>query len=357
MKHLFYLLILFMVITSCNKKPTREKAAKENVRQLTDTIGFAQYPWQMDSIFSRMNSSDTIKTTLTYKAVICPHDDYAYAAGLYAKTLSGIKANTIILVGVAHKAKKYELKDKLILGDFTQWKSVYGNVKISAIRNQLIDELPQEDFIVHDSMMQTEHSLEAIVPFLQKQHENVEIIPVLVPYNTFENMERYAADFSKVLYKIMKENKLTYGKDIAVVISNDAIHYGNKDWGGNNLAPFGTDSIGSEKALQKDQKIIAECLTDSISPDKIQLFNEYTVQPDNYMQYQWTWCGRYAVPFGLMMANNLNELLYKQSLNGHLIDYRSSLKDKHINTSDIGMGVTAPAKTTHWVAYTGISYE
>jgi hypothetical protein len=31
-------------------------------------------------------------------------------------------------------------------------------------------------------------------------------------------------------YQNFKEKHLTYGKDVAVVISNDAVHYGTENW-------------------------------------------------------------------------------------------------------------------------------
>jgi len=50
----------------------------------------------------------------------CPHEDYKYAAGLFHKTLSGIKAKTIILIGVAHRARNFNLESKLVFGSFNK---------------------------------------------------------------------------------------------------------------------------------------------------------------------------------------------------------------------------------------------
>ncbi|MFN8258470.1 MAG: AmmeMemoRadiSam system protein B [Bacteroidales bacterium] len=326
------------------------------IRQLVDTIGFAQYNRQMDSILARIDLSDKIPAKECYKAVICPHDDYAYAAVLYNKTLAGIKAETIVLIGVAHKARQFSLENKLIFDSFDQWKST-SNVEISELRTELIKSLPDDSYLMHDSMMQTEHSLEAILPFLLKYNRNVKIIPVLVPYTTFENMDRFSDYLSAGLFDLMKKNHLQYGKDIAIVISNDAIHYGNEDWGGKDMAPFGTDEEGNNKALQKDNEIITQCLIGNVDQEKIFKFNKFTVQESDFREYKWTWCGRYSVPFGLMLSNKLNLKMSKKPLTGKLIGYRSSLKDKHIDVYDLGMGTTAPAKPTHWVGYVGVGYE
>lgn len=332
-------------------------ASSIKIRHLEDTIGFPQYKWQMDSILSRIAVEDKISTPIISKAVICPHDDYAYAAGLYKKTLSSIKANTIVLVGVAHRARNFDLKDKIVFGSFQEWKTAYGTIKISPLRDSLVSMIPDSTYIIHDEMMQLEHSLEAITPFLQHKNKNVEILPMLVPYNSFENMDAFSEVIAKALSDLMKENNLNYGEDLAVVISSDAIHYGSEDWGSSNLAPFGTDSLGTLKAYQKDLDIIDSYLTKEITEKGIKAFNKTTVKEDNYMEYNWTWCGRYSIPFGLLMANKLNILLKGEPLNGSLVDYRSSIHNKHIQTKDLGMGTTAPAKNTHWVGYAGIKYR
>lgn len=334
-----------------------QEAESKDVREFHDSIGFAKHAWQMDSIISRIDAIDKTETSATYKAVINPHDDYSYAAGLYTKTLAGIKANTVVLIGVAHRARNYELQDKLIFGNYKSWEAPYGKVDVSPLRDDLINELKKEAYVVHDSMMQLEHSLEAIVPFLQHQNKDIKIIPVLVPYMKFEDMQKYSDMLAKAVSHIMKNNNLEYGKDLAVVISNDAIHYGSEDWGGSDLAPFGTTPEGNAKAHEKDEEIIASTLQGELSKDKIELFNDYTVMDNNYKEYKWTWCGRYSVPFGLLFANRLNQLNSGENLNGECIGYRSSLRNEHLKVKDLGMGTTAPSKATHWVAYVGMAYQ
>jgi len=354
-KLIFRLFITCLVFLSCDHQKLSKSTLKE--RQLIDTIGFTQYNWQFDSIIARIDPKDKTQSNQTYKAVICPHDDYAYAAGLYSRSLEEIKAKTIILIGVAHRARNFNLENKLVFGSFDKWKSNDSDITVSALRDSLTNKLSNDIFIVHDSMMQLEHSLEAINPFLLRNNKEVEIIPILVPYITFENMNLFSEELSRSVYEIMMKEKLQYGKDLAVVISNDAVHYGNTDWGGSDLAPFGVDSIGSSKAKQMDLKIIDQCLTGGLSEKKIKMFNTYTIKEENFKEYKWVWCGRYSVPFGLLFANKLNILFNKQALTGELIDYRSSYPGNHIEVKDLGMGYTAPANRSHWVSYAGIKYK
>ncbi|MCG9971075.1 AmmeMemoRadiSam system protein B [Christiangramia crocea] len=357
MKFNFFLIFFFSFFAQNSVAQYSSSHDSFPVREFHDSIGFAKHAWQMDSIISRIDDADKTPVKEVYKTVISPHDDYSYAAGLYLKTLSGIKANTVVLIGVAHRARNYELQDKLIFGSYEAWEAPYGKVEISPLRDRLLEKIPGESFVVHNDMMQLEHSLEAIVPFLQHQNQYIKILPLLVPYMRFEDMQRFSDMLAKTLSEIMQEEGLNYGKELALVISNDAIHYGSEDWGGSNLAPFGTDKKGNKKAHQKDRRIIDETLKDQLSEEKIDAFNKYTVQEDDYKEYKWTWCGRYSVPFGLLFANKLNRLINNEDLQGKMVDYRSSLRNEHIPVKDLGMGTTAPSKPTHWVAYLGMAYQ
>jgi len=347
-----FFLLMFPVLQDCTRPGTQGK-----VRSQVDTIGFAQYSWQMDSIFARIAPEDKMESGEEYKMVICPHDDYAYAGGLYSLALSGVKAPVVILLGVAHKARQFGLENELVFGTYTEWKAPPGNVRVSKLRDSLLARLSPETFIVHDSMMMIEHSLEAIVPFLQRNNKCVEIVPVLVPYMDFSTMQKISAELAMALSKLMKDEGMVFGKDLAVVISNDALHYGDQDWGGADMAPYGCDSVGNAKANAKDKQIIEEALTGPLSSFKARAFYDFTVSNEDYKAYAWTWCGRYSVPFGMLLSAKLQEMSGEPFLEGSLLDYRSSLLNPHLKVDDLGMGVTAPANDHHWVSYVGMVYR
>lgn len=356
MRALYTFFVFVFVCLSC-KQSVESNLPKEEVkiRHIHDTIGFAQYNWQMDSIYSRLQIKD-IPNDLHWKAAICPHDDYKYAGKLYFESLKGINAPIVILIGVAHRARNFDLKDKIIFGSFTHWQSPYNTLKVSSINNDIIKKLPSDTYVVHDSMQVLEHSLEAIVPFLHKKNRNVEIVPILVPYVNYKTIDKVSNDLATAVNAILKEKNWKYGKDLAVVISNDAVHYGDDQWSA-NLAPFGTDDEGTKNARQQDLKIINECLTQEITNEKVKKFTEFTVQKEDYKEYKWIWCGRYSVPFGLAFANKLNLLVNNDNLTGIFLDYQSSIDHALINVEDLGMGTTAIATQRHWVAYASVKYE
>ncbi|MCD6347132.1 MAG: AmmeMemoRadiSam system protein B [Bacteroidales bacterium] len=327
------------------------------IRQVVDTVGFAQYDWQMDSIVQRLDKRVNVKPTDSWKAVIAPHDDYKYAGEVTYQTMKGIKANTIILFGVAHKASKFNLDNKLIFGSYSYWKAPYGKIAVSPIREEIMEKLPSDLWIVHDSMQMIEHSLEALTPFLQNSNRDVTILPILVPYMDFARMDEISDALSDAITEVMRQKNWVLGKDVAIVISTDGVHYGNEDWGGKNMAPFGTDKAGNAKATKLDHEIIDNCLKGRLGSGKIKRFVNYTVDKSDYHQYKWTWCGRYSVPLGLLVANKLNENMYDKRLFGHFIDYASSIDHQLFTVEDIGMGITAPATPRHWVSYVGMGYK
>ncbi|MDA7558473.1 AmmeMemoRadiSam system protein B [Flavobacteriaceae bacterium] len=358
MRFIGLILLVLCCLVSCKNdvenKLTPSKTER-HLRHIHDTIGFASLDWQMDSIYKRLGVIDR-DNDLAWKAAISPHDDYKYAGQLYYESLRGISADKVVLIGVAHRARNFNLQDKIIFGNFTHWESPYGKLKVSPINQEIINKLEKEMFVIHDSMQTLEHSLEAIVPFLHKKNPNLEIVPILVPYMDYKTIDNISDSLSKIVNVLLKEQDLTFGKDLAVVISNDAVHYGNEDWGA-NLAPYGVTTKGTQKARQLDIEIIQNCLVNKLTTNKIERFTKYTVQPDNYKEYKWVWCGRYSVPFGLDFANKLNLRINNTPLHGDFIDYQSSIDHDLIEVEDLGMGTTARANQKHWVAYASIKYE
>ena len=334
------------------------------IRGVVDTVGFAHLAWQMDSIVTRMhalNQEQLIHATqpagTVWKTAICPHDDYTYAGWLYEAVLKNLTAKTVILFGVAHKARLFHLENRLVFDSYPAWHGPYGPVKVSPLREQIFSQMPEEMVVRHDSMQTVEHSVEALIPFLQHQKRDVEIVSILVPYMPLDRMESIGQELATVLAAIMAEQHLRWGEDIALVISSDAVHYGDEDWGGSNYAPYGTDSAGNAQAVAHEHEIIESCFTGDLSREQIARFVEYTVSPDNYKDYRWTWCGRYAIPLGLMTALHLQALEQGSPLTGVPVGYATSITQSQIKVDDLRMGRTGIATPRHWVGYPAIGFK
>jgi len=346
-------LILLLTLGCSGKRSERESLG--NVRQLVDTIGFAQYSWQMDSIMTRLDRKGWTRTEgESWKLAICPHDDYTYAGKLYPIVLSNIRAPLLILLGVAHKAARMGIEDSLVFDTYDYWKGPWKNVRISPFRDEIYSRLSAKFAIISDTLHSAEHSLESMIPFLQYFNRDVSIIPVLVPAMKPERMKECGFAMANAIREVAKEHNLQWGKDFSIIVTTDAVHYGNEDWGGSDMAPFGCDILGNGMALAIEKEIMQNCLTGSTTPEKISLFNAYTLKPDNYKEYKWTWCGRYCVPVALYTAYYLNN---ENPLSAGLTDYSTSIMSEHIKVDDIGMGSTAIATPCHWVGYAAIAYK
>lgn len=349
------LLAGIIVLASCRQNVSIES----NIRPLADTLGFAHLGWQMDSVMARIARQGPGAAAFRYegnpRVIISPHDDYSYVGSLYPAALQNIKANTIILFGVAHKAKLMKLENQVIFDSYDSWKGPYGNVKISGIREEIIDQMPEQLFQVNDSMQRIEHSVEAIIPFLQYYNRNVRIVSILVPYMSFERMQEIAGPLSIAIKKATIDKGLIWGKDFAIVISTDAVHYGDEDWGGKNYAPYGIDSAGYRQAVAHEHEIM-DTLSGNLNRRKIKAFFDFTVDEKDYHEYKWTWCGRYSVPLGLLTAMELSEATGGRPLVGSSIGYSNSINHPSIKVDDLKMGLTAPANMHHWVGYAAIGY-
>ncbi len=334
-----------------------------------DTIGFVTTAGQMDAVraqcrelaFPRHNALDAEHgwdDGTAFVAGVCPHDDYYYAGRLYSLLLSRVRANTVILFGVFHKARVFDLRDKLVFDSYKTWRGPYGPVRVSPLREEIIGRLPNNDYVEDNDMQMVEHSVEALVPWLQAYNPDVEIVSILVPYMAWETMDRLASTLSEALSEIMNEKGWELGEDVCLISSADAVHYGDSGWGGADYAEFGTDVAGYQKAVERDLSLARDHLCGSVDRARLKEFLYACVDPGDIMQYRVTWCGRFSVPFGLNVVSRLTETLEKRPLTGILLDYGTSVSEASLETDGLGtLGVTAPNNFRHFVGYAAIGYR
>ncbi len=348
------ILILLIVLSECRSGKSGN-LTEVRIRQLVDTVGFARYPWQMDTLMARIDRSGWERTTdVPWKMVICPHDDYTYAGKLYAEILNNVKAKNLILLGVAHKAASLGIENRLVFDSYSGWKGPWGDIKVSSVRNDLRKILGEKYSTVNDSLQSVEHSLEALIPFLQYFTRDITIVPILVPAMSPERMNECSRALADAIKSVASEKGWEWGRDFAIVVTTDAVHYGNEDWGGSNYAYFGCDESGNKKAFEHENEIINNCLTGLVTPEKIRLFSSFTLDSTDFHKYRWTWCGRYCVPVALYTSFYLNN---EHALSGKLAGYSTSLLSEHIPVDDIAMGRTAIATECHWVGYAAVGFK
>ncbi len=339
------------------------------MRGQMDIVGFATSASQMDKVVSQCDSLAKTSPAVfgdrtspapedPISAGVCPHDDYYYAGRLYSLLLPHVRARTVVIFGVFHKAKAFDCRDKLVFDAYEEWRGPYGPVKISALRKEILAELPKSDYVVDNDMQTVEHSVEAIVPFLQAYNRDVEIVSILVPYMDWDTLDRLAANLSDVIASICRREGWTLGRDVCLLSSCDAVHYGDSGWGGKNYAEFGTDAPGYTKAVDRDVELARTLLSGPVGPAKLREFLYACVDPGNVLDYKITWCGRFSVPFGLSVASRVAARLESRTLEGHLLDYGTSVSEASLDLEALeGLGATAPNNLHHWVGYAAIAYR
>jgi len=338
-------------------------------RSLADMVGFAHLEQQMDVLMQRIDRQDAatlaralrdkgISAANRWRMAIAPHDDYAYVGYLYPLVLANIKAGTVIVFGVAHKARQLDLEDQLIFDSFTHWRGPYRDIAVSPLRERIMSKLPEGSYRVSDEMQSIEHSVEAKLPFLQYYNRAVRFVAILVPFMSYARMTELALPLADAIAATMNDERLEWGADIALLSSTDAVHYGDEGWGGKDFAFYGADAEGYEKALLHERRIMRDCFEAELQPERIERFTRYTLDDHDHREYKWTWCGRYSVPFGLLVAWHLQQLRGERPLTGTILGYSTSVDHPHIKVDDLeGMGVTAPATLRHWVGYASIGFR
>lgn len=341
----------------------------DELRGLSNNLGYATTAEQMDSVLTQSKALAAPRTkelmqekgldpNTPFAAAVCPHDDYYYASRLYALIAPHIHAKTVILFGVFHKASAFDISDKVVFDSYESWRGPYGPVSVSPLREELISRLPAEDYVVDNDAQMVEHSVEGIVPWLQAYDHEVEIVPILVPYMDWKTMDRISQSMSEALTQIMKAKGWSLGKDVAIIASSDAVHYGDQGWGGKNFAEFGTDIEGYAKAVDRDRTLAEAELTGQVDRNRLKQFLYTCVDKKDVTQYQLTWCGRFSVPFGLDVASRVSETLASHPLTGTLLDYGTSVAETSLDLDEIlGLGATAPNNLHHWVGYVAIGYR
>jgi len=337
-------------------------------RGLVDTVGFPHRARQMDFIGrlcediekrsiadnqKRFNLSDD--TPFIFG--ISPHDDYMLAARIYVHVQRYIKAKTVILIGNAHWSETFGIRNKLIFGDFKQWRGPYGSVKISEIRDEITAKLNPQDYTVNRTVVETEHSLEAQVPFLQYYNRNVEIIPILVPFMDWENMNKLSKELAEVITEIIKKKNWVLGHDIAVLCTTDGQHYGDYGWSYYDYHPFGCNADGYKKATELDKKLINSYLVGEAKLEKVhKLFTEL-VDQNNISNYKITWCGRFSVSFSTSFVIRLAKKAENKTLKGYFLQYGSSLSNPWLPLKKYNLGITGDVNLHHFVTYFALGFK
>jgi MEMO1 family protein len=191
---------------------------------------------------------------------------------------------------------------------------------------------------------------------MKHDHREVTIVPILVPCMSWERLVELADRTTRALSAAMKKRGLALGRDVAVLISSDSVHYGDRDWGGRSFAELGTNGAGYDKAVARDQGLIRDHLSGVLSCARIEGFYRKVVAED-YHDYRITWCGRFSIPFGLTLLHGLGRALEAGPVRGDALRYATTLDPGRTDPGVEGLGITAGASLRHWVGFCAVGYR
>jgi len=330
--------------------------AGQDARPVKDDVGFCWNPASMKRLVDHLAARETEAFPAeNLVAAVSPHDDYLYAGRLYYPLFKVLRAKEVVIFGVTHGAVRKEIKDPqsvLILDEYAAWPGVLKPVGVSPLREYIKAHLDKSAVLVSNRAHQLEHSIEALLPFLQYFNPDVTITPIMVAPMPFEKMEEISGRLASVIAAYMKERGLSAGRDVFFLISSDGNHYG-QDF---NNSPFGEGEKAWETALALDRRLIQSYLTGPLEASKIRgLTGE--LWGATYLDYRNTyWCGKYSVPFGLLAAVKVVRLTDGKGLAGRLFRYSDTYSEGVLPLTKTGMGTTAPFSLRHWVSFFTIGY-
>ncbi len=346
-------------------RPTVEEVRKSmgipsqgDLRGQQDAVGFASTPKQMAKVWERAALPPAPEAlgpmpSPGVAGLICPHDDYLYAGRVYRQLIPLVKARTIVLVGVFHKYRRFGAKNALVFDPYRAWHSPDGEIPVSGLREDLLKRIPATDVIQEAAMQDSEHSVEAIAYWLKHQDPGVEIVPILLPSASFERFQQLASHLGKALAESMRARGWTLGRDLAIVISSDGIHYG-EDF---KYTPHGSGGVQAyTEAVERDRQLLKGPLAGPVTSAKARAFYETVVNPQDPDQYRMPWCGRFSIPFGLLLMDETARSLGRPAPVGHPVAFGTSISFPQIPVWDLGLGATAEANLYHFVSYPGVAY-
>jgi len=286
-----------------------------------------------------------------FVAGVCPHDDHLYAGSVAIHLTERISAPRVILIGVFHRARDWDLSDRLVFDRFTAWHGPWAPVPVDPLREQLLAALPADAVVVDDAMHEREHSLEALVPLLQAHHRDVTTVPILVPYMGWERLSQLADLLSGAVAGAIRSNGWQLGRDLAIVISSDAVHYG-PDF---DHAPFGIDAAGYQRAVDRDRTMAERFLAGPLTAEAAHELLATLVDERDVRSYRIPWCGRFSIPFGMELLRRTSERLGRPVPAGTVLATGTSISGPQLPVSQAtrtaGLGTTAPSNLAHWVGY------
>jgi AmmeMemoRadiSam system protein B len=327
----------------------------DRMRGLKDGGGFATTPEAMAAVVAASSLPPHPAPLGPSSAgpvvgAICPHDDFLYAGRVYRRALEHITAKTVVIVGTFHGYRGFA-SGLGTLDTRETWFAPDGPVRCSSLREAVVARA--KPFVrVDDAPFDHEHSIEPIAAWLKHRDPAVEILPILPAAGGFDSVFIPAHSLASALLAEMQERGLEFGRDVAIVISADAIHYG-EDFGQTRFGPGGAEAHAQARA--EDLRLLRAYLEGEVGIGPMYDLLYELVDDKDPDRYRWTWCGRFAIPFGWTFLY-LGALSLGKSVRATPVAYETSMSAPPLDVRIPPLGVTAPASYEHFVGYPAVEF-
>lgn len=151
------------------------------------------------------------ETEFEATAVVAPHAGYRYSGATAGHAFDSLaEADTFVVVGPDHR----RVRDTTCVS-LEDWRTPLGTVEVD---EELAQELTRASEVRHDEKPhRDEHSVEVVLPFLQKKFDGLRVVPVVMRDQSYEAAE--------ALGDALREAVENTDRDVGVVASTDLTHY------------------------------------------------------------------------------------------------------------------------------------
>jgi AmmeMemoRadiSam system protein B len=172
------------------------------------------YPGDPKSLSEQLDDLlPSVKSTRDVQAIIVPHAGYIYSGKIAGAVFAQIDIpETVILIGPNHTG----IGPSFSLSAADSWQTPLGLVAVAKqLRRQLLEQIPYVK--ADDSAHSQEHSLEVMLPFLQRLRPDVKILPLTLGSLTVKDALVFGMDLAKLI--------AAEQQDVLLLASSDMNHF------------------------------------------------------------------------------------------------------------------------------------
>ena len=176
------------------------------------------YPADRAQLSSLLDQLLDVKTEEErVKGVIAPHAGYVYSGQVAGKVFaSTVIPEKVILLGPNH----HGFGENIAVSGASGWQTPLGTVPVATpLRDKLVAEISsvKVDNLAH----RQEHSLEVMLPFLQKRQPHLEIVPIALGYLTVDE----CIELGQRIAQVIKN----WDEEVLLLASTDMNHFASAD--------------------------------------------------------------------------------------------------------------------------------